>query len=82
MPKIMRNGFLFTGGNSWLELYGTLTAGQTTVTFTDARITDNSTIEVFTKGDLDYNSISVSTGSVTIAYDAQSSDIPVKVRIS
>jgi len=66
----------------WKDTVGTLTAGQTSVTISDAGITANSTIEVFTNPELPYNSISATTGSVTVTFDAQSTDVAVKVRIT
>lgn len=67
---------------AYKELIGTLTAGQTTVTLSDASITTSSTIQVFTNTGINYTAISVSTGSVTITYPAQQADVNVKVRIS
>ena len=64
------------------EVAGTLTAGQTSITLTSNAITTNSTIDVYTDADVDYNSISVSTGSVTITFEAQASNMKVKARIS
>lgn len=64
-------------------LSGTLTAGQTSITFTDASITDSSTlanlwINVFGVYPTD---IVIATGSITLTFESQSSDIGVKVRI-
>ena len=70
------------GGGGYTEVSGTLTAGQTSITLSDASITANSTIDVYTDADVEYNSISVSTGSVTITFDAQASNMGVKVRVS
>lgn len=70
------------GGGGYTEVTGTLTAGQTSITLSDASITANSTIDVYTDADVEYNSISVSTGSVTITFDAQASNMGVKVRVS
>ena len=69
-------------GGAYKEVTGTLTAGQTSIILSDASITTNSTIDVYTDADVDYNSVSVSAGSVTITFDAQSSNLGVKVRIS
>lgn len=69
-------------GGGYTEVSGTLTAGQTSITLSDASITANSTIDVYTDADVEYNSISVSTGSVTITFDAQASNMGVKARIS
>lgn len=62
-------------------LTDTLETGQTSITFTDTSITTSSTIDIYTDADIDYNSITVATGSITIAFDAQSSDVGVKVRV-
>lgn len=75
-------GYKFEGGRGYTEVTGTLTAGQTSITLSDASITTNSTIDVYTDADVEYNSISVSTGSVTITFDAQASNMGVKVRVS
>lgn len=64
------------------EVTGTLSSGNTSITLSDASITTSSTIDIYTDGDVDYNSVSVSTGSVTITFDAQSSNLGVKVRVS
>lgn len=70
------------GGSSWTDVTGTLTAGQTSITLSDNSITTTSTIEVFNDLDVVYNSITVATGSVTLTFDAQQSDMSVKVRVS
>lgn len=66
----------------WVDVTGTLTAGATSITLSSAAITTSSTIEVFTDADVDYNSITVATGSVTITFDEQASNMGVKVRVS
>ena len=70
------------GGGSWTDLTGTLTAGQTSITIQNNVITTSSTIDIYTDADIDYNSVSVSTGSITITFDAQSTNLGVKVRVS
>lgn len=70
------------------ELYGlvlttTLTAGTTTVTFSDASITTDSTLDdIWTSvfGLFPTNAV-FATGSLTLTFSAQASDIGVKVRI-
>ena len=65
------------------EVTGTLLAGSTSITLSDASITTSSTIEPYTDPiEVDHNSISTSTGSVTITFDAQQSNLNVKVRVS
>lgn len=63
----------------WLT--DTLSAGSTSITISDNSITSNSIIDVYTDGDVDYTSITVTTGSVTIQFDAQQSNLGVKVRV-
>lgn len=65
------------------DLAGTLTAGQTSITLSDVAITGSSTIDYYT----DYFGVnpvgvSVSTGSVTLTFEAQDIDLGVKVRVS
>ena len=77
-------GIKFGGGSvSWKDITGTLTAGQTSIILSDSSITTNSTIEPFTdKFGVNPTSISVSTGSVTLTFESQSSNLGVKVRVS
>ena len=86
MGRIMKNGVCYTGstngGAPWVEVTGSLSAGTTSIFLADASITTSSTIDVYTDADIDYNSISVSTGSVTITFDAQQALVNVKVRVS
>lgn len=70
------------GGASWVDVTGTLSAGSTSITLSDASITTTSTIDIYTDLDVPYNSKSLSTGSITITFDAQSSNMGVKVRVS
>ena len=42
----------------------------------------NSNIQVFTNPALNYDSISIASGAVTLTFEAQSSDVAVKVRVS
>lgn len=69
-------------GSNYKEITGTLTAGSTSITLSDASITTSSTIEVFNDLDVPYNSKTVSTGSITLTFDAQQSNMTVKVRVS
>ena len=64
------------------ELTSTLTAGQTTLTFTDSAITSNSTIDVYTSVyGVNPNDMTVSSGNLTLTFDVQASNIGVKVVI-
>lgn len=63
-------------------LTSTLTAGQTTLTFTDSSITANSTVDVYTSVyGVSPTEITSSTGSITLTFDSQDSDLSVKVVI-
>ena len=62
---------------------GTLTAGSTSITLSDASITTSSTIDIYvdTFGVQPTNAV-VTTGSITLSFLAQSADVSVKVRVS
>lgn len=64
------------------ELTGTLTAGSTSITFTDSRITTSSTLSYWTSvfGVAPINAV-VTTGQVVLTFIAQSANIDVKVEI-
>lgn len=64
------------------ELTSTLTAGQTTVTFSDAAITTSSTIDIYVdKYGISPEDVTVTAGQVQIIFEAQSSDLGIKVVI-
>jgi hypothetical protein len=65
------------------DLTDTLTAGNTTLTLTDDAITTTSTIDIYCDvfGVQPTNAV-VATGSITLTFLAQSTDISVKVRVS
>ena len=65
------------------DLTDTLTAGNTTLTISDAAIETTSTIDIYcdTFGIQPTNAV-VSTGTITLTFLAQASDITVKVRVS
>jgi hypothetical protein len=72
-----------SGFIGFTDITDTLTAGQTSITLSDASITSSSFIQVFAgNGNINYTSISVATGSVTIGFLAQASDMTVTVRVS
>ena len=62
-----------------IELTETLTAGQTTVTFTDPYITAASLIHVY--GNLWYTNIQQTTGSATLTFPVQTTDIDITILI-
>lgn len=63
-------------------LTGTLAAGATTLTFTDAAITDDSMIDIYTnKADVTPSAATQSGNTLTLTFDAQAADVGVKVRV-
>ena len=70
------------GGASYTDVTGTLTAGSTTLTLSDASITTSSTLDFYTSVyGVNPTAVSISTGSVTLTFEAQLSNIDVKVRV-
>lgn len=61
------------------KLPTTLTAGSTSLTFTDSAITADSLISVYTEDGLLFNSITTSVGSVVLTFDEQASDVTVAI---
>ena len=59
------------------KLSATLTAGSTSLTFTDSAIKADSLISVYTEGGLLYNSITTAVGSVVLTFDEQATDVAV-----
>ena len=59
------------------KLPATLTAGSTSLTFTDSAIKADSLISVYTEGGLLYNSITTAVGSVVLTFDEQATDVAV-----
>lgn len=70
-------------GGGYTELSGTLVAGNTSVTLSDASITTSSVIDYYTSV-FGVNPIAatVSTGSITLTFEAQAVDVGVVVRVS
>jgi len=67
----------------YTDLTGTLTAGNTSLTISDASITTSSTIDVYTDMfGINPTNLAVSTGSVTLTFAALQADLGVKVRVS
>lgn len=71
------------GGVAWTDITGTLTAGQTSLILQNVAITESSTIDYYTDifGVSPTNSV-VTNGQIVLTFDAQSSDLGVKVRVS
>ena len=67
----------------YTELTGTLTAGSTSLTLSNAGISANSTVDYYTNYyGINPTGVSVSSGSVTLTFEEQDIDISVKVRVS
>lgn len=67
----------------WTDVTGTLTAGSTSITLSDASITTSSSIDVYTSAyGVNPTNITVATGSVTLTFEAQAADLGVKVRVT
>lgn len=71
------------GGSSWTDVQGTLLAENTSVTLSNPSIKNTSNFEFFTDvfGVCPTN-VSVSSGSITLTFDAQATDVEVKVRVT
>ena len=66
-------------GAGYVLVTGTLTAGQTSVTLSDASILATSYIDVYTDGGVPYVSAVQSVGSVVLTFEAQASNLAVAV---
>lgn len=83
MPKIMYSGKEYPISVPYKELQGILTAGQTSITFTDNVINSNRVIDYFPSiYEAVPTSITVSSGSVVFTFEEQETDMTLKVRIS
>ena len=72
-----------SGGASYTDVTGTLTAGSTSITLSDASITTTSTLDYYTDAfGVNPTDVVVATGSVTLTFEAQQSNLGVKVRVS
>ena len=82
MESRINSAFSALSACGFVEVTGTLLAGTTTLVLSDASITSTSTLDVFT----DVYGVSPTdmvalTGSVTLTFEAQESDLGVKVRV-
>ena len=82
MESRINSAFNTLAACGFVEVTGTLLTGSTTLVLSDASITSTSTLDVFT----DVYGVSptdmvASTGSVTLTFEAQESDLGVKVRV-
>lgn len=64
-------------------LTGTLTSGSTTVTISDGSILETSMIDVWADSEtpVSFESCVVSTGTLTLTFEARDTDLPLKVRV-
>lgn len=63
-------------------LTGTLTAGETTLIISDDSITEDSMIDIYTNVfGVNPSEVTVENGSITLVFDAQETDLGVKVRV-
>lgn len=63
-----------------VELTSTLTAGATSLTFTNSKITTNSTVDIYSSVyGVNPKTVTLSNGSIAMTFKAQSSDVSVKV---
>jgi len=70
-------------GLGYTELTGTLVTGETTVTITDSSINDTCTYDIYTSVyGVNPTAVTISGNTMTLTFDAQQSDLGVKVRVS
>lgn len=69
------------GNSSIIVIPGTLNAGETSITFMDARILDDSIISCATPAGINPVAMTSTTGSVTFYFASQAADMVVKVVI-
>ena len=68
--------------SSYVTLTGTLTAGSTTLTLTNSALTTSSLVDIYTDvWGFAPSSVAVTTGSITMTFTAQGSDVGVKVLV-
>ena len=82
MESRINSAFNTLAACGFVEVTGTLLTGATTLVLSNASITSTSTLDVFT----DVYGVSptdmvATTGSVTLTFEAQESDLGVKVRV-
>lgn len=71
------------GGDLWTDFTGTLTAGNTSLTISNALIMESSTFDYYTEYfGINPVGASVTNGSITLTFEAQDIDLGVKVRVS
>ena len=69
--------------DGYTDLIDTLTAGQTSLTISSNLLTTDSTIDIYTSiFGVNPSNIVLTAGSITLTFEAQQSDMNVKVRVS
>lgn len=82
MESRINSAFNTLAACGFVEVTGTLLAGATTLVLSDASITSTSTLDVFTDAyGVSPTNMVATTGSVTLTFEAQESDLGVKVRV-
>ena len=67
---------------SYVEVSGTLTAGQTSIKLTNSAITTDSKFDFYTSiYGVSPTNVTVAAGSITLTFDAQKTDMNVEVRV-
>jgi hypothetical protein len=70
-------------GGGYTQISGTLVAGNTTVSLSDASITTSSVFDFYTTiFGVNPTAVSVSTGTIVLTFEAQVVDVGVIVRVS
>lgn len=82
MESRINTAFSTLSACGFVEVTGTLLTGSTSLTLSDASISSTSTLDFFTDVyGVSPTAVSVSTGSVTLTFEVQESDLSVKVRV-
>lgn len=82
IPYFITDGESSGGGGSSITIIpGTLNAGQTSITFTDARILADSIVSCATPAGINPTAMTSSVGSVTFYFASQAADMTVKAVI-
>lgn len=68
---------------AFVDITGTLAVGQTSLVLQDGAIATTSTIDIYTDTfGVNPTNVAVASGQITITFEAQSSAVGVKVRVS
>lgn len=79
----LKDAIAAADASGYTELVGTLTAGSTTLTLQNVAITTTATYDFFTDAfGVSPTNIQVTNGELVLTFEAQQSDVSVKVRVS